>query len=399
MSVNEQSPTPGPRRIALAFPASQAHLHAVVRGIVDYTQQYERWLVMTSVEAATLHIESLAGWRGDGVIAIVTTDAEAKAAQRLQRTGVPVVTFSGSLKDPGIPKVLVDNRQIGRLAADHLMARGFRRFGFYGVGGREYAILRARAFLARVQDGGGQATEHWAEGNQDEVRPWQHGFDELEKWLESLEKPVGVFAMNDFRARLVIDACSMHRLRIPEDVGLVGVDNNQVVCEFSDPPLTSVQCDWRRLGFECARLLDRLMRGKTPPEEEVLVPALGVVRRESTDVTHTDDARVAQAVDYLREHLGEVFGVERLVTVTGVSRRSLEEAFQREFKCSPYRFLSQTRVDRAKELLSLREKLKLSEVARRCGFPHARGLRETFQRLEGVSPTEFETKASPACAR
>jgi LacI family transcriptional regulator len=380
----------GTKRIALAFPAAQAHLHAILRGVTDYARQYGRWLLTTSVEEATLPIGSLDQWEGDGVIAVLAGEEDVKAAGRLRRRGIPVVTYSGWLRNPEVPRVTVDNAAIGRMAAMHLLARGFRSFGFYGLSDRAHAELRAKAFIAAVRAGGGQCAEHWCtSGEASRHRPWQDKIEPLARWVAGLKKPAGVFAANDFRARLVMDACQLRGVAVPREVGVLGADNNVVVCEFSDVPLSSVICDWRRVGVEAARLLDKLMRGEPPPRGDVLVPPLGVERRQSTDVLISDDPRVNRAVDYMREHLGDVFGVERVVKATGVSRRSLETAFRDVLGLSPARYMAEARVARAKELLMLPESLKMSEVARRCGFSDARRFKSVFRRVMGVSPAAY----------
>jgi LacI family transcriptional regulator len=200
---------------------------------------------------------------------------------------------------------------------------------------------------------------------------------------------VGIFAVNDYRAQLVASACRLCALRVPSEVGIMGADNNQVLCEFHAPTLTSVDCDWYRVGFEAAALLDRLMNGDPRPADDLLVPPKGVVRRASTDFRVVDDSRLVLALGYVRDHLGEVFGVERLIAVSGASRRTLEFAFLRELGCSPYHYLCRQRVERAKQLLREAPRKTFAEISRSCGFHDARRFREVFRRVEQTTPARY----------
>ena len=144
-----EKPKHSPRRVALAFPVRLAHLHTVVQGIADYAHQHGNWIFTTSGEANDLSVRSLRRWQGDGVITSFGTEIEAKAARRLK---IPVVTFTALVRNPGIPRVMMDQAAIGRLAAEHLLSRGFRHFGFYGVEGADYSIARESEYSARLAE-------------------------------------------------------------------------------------------------------------------------------------------------------------------------------------------------------------------------------------------------------
>jgi LacI family transcriptional regulator len=379
------------RHIALAFPVGLAHLQRVMQGIVEYARGHGRWLFTTSPEAVTLPIQSLRGWRGHGVIATLVNDAEARAAKQLR---IPVVNFSGALPDAGLPRVMVNNPAVGRLAAAHLLACGFKRFGFYGLRNVKYSESRGGAFVQALEEqlGSGCCVAHLSPNSFTPSRPWQDEMERLEQWVARLQTPVGLFAANDQRARMLLDACQRLGLRVPDDAGVIGVDNDLVVCEFSDPPLSSIACDWYRIGTESAALLDRLMSGQGPPIEDLLIGPIGVVRRRSTDVLVVDDAGVGRALHYVREHLSEPFGVEAILREAGMSRRSLEQAFKRSVGCTPYSFVCRARVERAKELLVAPRRMKLTAIALACGFADLRRLRLVFCRYAGMTPAEYRRR-------
>jgi LacI family transcriptional regulator len=375
---------PPSRRVALAFPARFGHLPQLVHGVTDYARAHGRWLLTTGSELFGLPVATLRKWRGDGVLAVLASAADAAAARRLT---VPVVGMFGTVRTPGVPRVMVDQAAIGRLAADHLITRGFRRFAFYGLRAAAYSADRERAFAEHLTGRGFQLHRYHSSGTPDRRQPWRET-ESLRRWLEGLSPPVGLFAANDHRARMAADACTLAGRRVPEDVGVIGVDNDEIACEFGDPTLTSIACDWRAVGFEAARLLDQAMQGQRLGHVDRLIAPIGVVSRESTDVMVTDHPAVARAVAFARDRLGEQIGVKALVSAAGVSRRHLELAFGRSLGCSPAEFLARLRAEQAKELLT-RGDHSLTAVAGACGFTDLRHFRRVFERVVKLTPREY----------
>jgi LacI family transcriptional regulator len=342
-------------------------------------------------------LQSLAGWQGDGIVAVVLNPADREVARDLP---IPVVTFAGALQDPGVPRVMVNNPAVGRVAADHLMACGFARFGYYGLRQVAYSRSRGAGLLERLADLGvdtrADCSIHLSPSSLTPNRPWQDEMEKLLAWVSTLRPPVGLLAANDQRARMLVEACRQAGLRVPEDMAVLGVDNDQVACEFSDPPLSSIACDWYRVGFESARLLDGLIAGGKPPHADLLIDPKGVVRRRSTDVQIIDHPAVAKAAAYVREHVGENFGVEAMLRETRITRRNLELNFKRALGCTPHQYICRARVEHAKQLLLRPQRLKLTSIARQCGFHDLRRFRMVFRRVEGLSPIEFRRQHHPA---
>jgi len=374
------------KNVALMFPARIAHLERSVPGIADFAREHGAWTFFMRPESYTVSLQNLRGWNGDGVIALVDTEAEARAARELP---IPVVNLSGALRDPGLPRVMVDHTMIGRVAAEHLLQCGFQEFAYFGVEQLWYAELRKRGFVERVEREGHRCEVFMLKTDLREGQPWHYGRKELEEWLGMLTLPVGILACDDYRARTVSEACSRLGLEVPSKVGIVGVDNEEILCEFCVPTLSSVSRSNYEVGYQAASLLDRLMRGEAPPENDVLVLPDGVVQRHSTDVVGAADPHVAAAVCYIRENLDKQFGVKHVASQVSVSRRCLEQGFRARLGCTPYEYLSRLRVERAKEILSEEKRVKISQVARVCGFNNTLQLRRAFRRAVGTTPQRY----------
>jgi len=375
-----------PRQIALLFPMSRPHLTRMLRGITDYAQQHGPWSLHVNPEQPTASVRVLEGWQGDGALAVVNQTADLKAAQHLN---LPVVNLSAAHKNPVIRRVTVDHHAVGRLAAEHLLARGFRRFAYYGLKNVWYAQERGRGFIETVEQQGAHCVKMEDRSSLTKGRAWRDSHEALRRWLTTLQPPVGLLAVHDIRASMAIDSCQQAGLRVPDDVAVVGVNDDTVICDFCSVPISSVsRNDWK-VGYEAAAMLDRLMHRRKVASDEILIPPDRVVLRQSSDVLAINDPEVEKVVRYIREHLHEDFSIDELVQLVPLSRRWLQQRFKEYLGVTLYKFIVRERIDRAKKLLVGEKRLQLGEIARQCGFSETRLLRKNFERLEGITPTQF----------
>jgi LacI family transcriptional regulator len=286
--------------------------------------------------------------------------------------------------------VLRDDLAVGRLAAEHLLERGMRNFGFLGHQDRHYARLRAQGFTETIgrhgfhcntlflpADSGTHTSAHSAEEQL-----------QLSGWIASLPKPVGVLASTDHQGRLVAETCRNCGVSIPHELALIGVDNHEYICRAVVPQLSSVDPNVGELGYQAGRLMQDLLAGKAPPAKPIIVPPLGVAARQSTEVLAFLDPVVARAVSMIREHLHERIRINELARVTGVSRRTLQIKFGRVIGRSPHDELVRLRIEQAKHLLAQSE-LPADEIAHQCGFKHVSPLYAAFKRIVGVPPVTY----------
>jgi LacI family transcriptional regulator len=345
-------------------------------------------------------------WRGEGILARIETDELARVIRRL---GIPTVDVRCARRLPGVPWVDSDDRKSVALAVEHLRQRGFSRFAYCGYGGLDYSIRRRDFLAAELAPLGYElaiyespapahiGAAHISTAHISTVGGELAGLlDEpgVTAWLRRLPKPIGLLAANDIRAQQVLIACQNAELPVPDDVAVIGIDNDDVLCPLCDPPLTSVEPDAHGVGFAAARLLDSLMEGETPPAEPVLVAPLGVVERRSTDVTAVADRDFALALRYIREYACEGVNVADVAAVARMSRRSLERRCREQFAKSPHDLLSDARLARLRELLA-RTQLTLEQMAPLAGFRHVEHLSAFFKRLTGSSPGQYRAGLRP----
>jgi LacI family transcriptional regulator len=337
-------------------------------------------------ERLTSSFEWLRHWEGDGAFVLISNKTDVKVAQSLP---MPIVNVGGYVKDVRVPTVTLDQQMVGRLAAEHLLARRFHRFGYYGVRDLWYSEQRRIGFETALLEAGYKCSSIESTNLIRSLWDWRRVGGQLARWLRSLQPPVGIMASWDLRAQMLSEACTMIGLRVPEDVAIVGVDNDPIACEFCIPQLTSVSRNDREVGWQAANLLSQLLEGKRSLKLPILIPPDRVVARRSTDTLVIEDAEVARIVQQVRDHLNEVFGVERILRLSPLSRRQLEQRFRRSVGSSPYAFLNELRVERAKLLLAQSHKRALTTVASECGFSELRRFRMVFRRITKLSPAEY----------
>lgn len=380
------------KQVALVLPVTVSWLAVLADGVTKYARKHGDWDFTTSpptlAESAevALTCHSLKGWPGDGAIVVINDRAEARVARRLP---IPVVCINGNLQHCGVPRVMTDQYATGQMAAEHLLQRGLPQLAYYGLSELGYSHERQRGFVDRATKAGVPCSIFNMPANTDPRAPWHKRRNPLTQWLKTLDLPVGILAVHDYRARVLIDECVRLGLEVPHDVAVLGIDNDLTACEFCQPTLSSVSRATWKIGYEAARLLHQLMNGQSSPPDDRLVPPEGVVSRRSTDTIAVTDPHVSVAVHFMRDHIGEVFGIERVMDQVAASRRTLHEQFQRLLGCPPYEYLCRLRVDRAKQLLSVPQRVKMRKIAIACGFSSAARMRLVFRRVTGSTPLEY----------
>jgi LacI family transcriptional regulator len=329
-------------------------------------------------------------WKGDGILARIETEEMASVIGDL---GVPTVDLRCWKSIAGIPRINTDDDAVVRMAIDHLRQRGIRRFAFCGFAGVDYSVRRLASFRSMLGDDAGRASVYESRGSRHPTTLDQESRGMLDqvgvaRWLESLEKPAGVVACNDIRARQVLQCCEDVGIPVPDDLVVIGVDNDEVICALCHPNLSSVDPNTRKIGYDAAELLDRMMEGGEVDFGEVLVPPNRVIVRGSTDVVAIEDRTLAAAYRFLREHACEGISVDDVVRAAPLSRRTLERRMRNYFGRSPSELIAEIRVSRIKQLLEETD-LPLKRISWLAGFEHDEHMAVFFRRHVGLPPGKY----------
>jgi len=338
-----------------------------------------RWCVETPIRKIEAEATTR-DWRPDGIL-VSTYGAD--WAPLIERLNVPTVLIGGDVL-PQYPRVLTDDAAIGRTAAEYYLDRGFKNFAFCGYE-HDWSIRRETAYRtviskvhARCEVFRGQPADlHTATVT-----------TRLSDWLRGLTPPIAIFACHDRVAMLLGHACNYLGLRVPDEVAILGVDNNPLEVGFTLPPLSSIIGSARRIGYEAAALLEQLIEGEAPPAKPLLVAPAGVEERASTNVYACDDADVVTALQFIHQHADEPISVSDVAKAAVITRRMLERKFSAILNRSPHTQINKAHVDLAKTLL-IKTNLSMLDVALRSGFQSASRLSDMFSKEIGHTPTEF----------
>lgn len=389
-------PSPRPRRsgpakphVALLVETSLASGREILTGIARYVREHEPWSLFHEARGLEERLPRwLEGWQGHGIIARVQSPAMARA---LARTRLPVVDVLGIVPRSRFPIVHVDAAAIGRLAADHLLDRGLRHFAFYGLEGENWSAAREAAFAAALARAGLAVEIRRDRRHAVDDLTWERHQEALARWVAALPKPVGIMVCSDQRGSLLLDACRRAGTTVPEEVAVIGVDNDEPLCNVCHPPLTSVWPNHALVGYEAAALLQRLMQGGSAPAGRVHTPPRTIVTRQSTDTLAVKDELVARALRGIREQACQRVRIYDLARLVGASRSVLQRRFRAALNCSVNDKLVAQRLETAQRLLR-ETSLTLPDVAERSGFEHAEYMAYVFRRKVGLSPAAYRAR-------
>ncbi len=362
----------------------------MLKGIAHYERTHRSWAAFLDDEARA---ETDPSWlkekRWDGVISRHTTP---ELARRCAAAGIPLVDLNDFPAIEGVPKIRPDNITIGHLAAEHFLERGYQHFGFCGFLGVEWSHERRDGFVEALSLAG-YACDVLDVENPDWVTPF---WDEkqsatIAEWLLRLPKPAAVFSCNDMRAFQVISAAQAAGLLVPEEVAVLGANNDTIRCELSNPPLSSIATNAFQSGYKAAEQLERLMSGDKPEALSLRIEPVGVVTRQSTDVLAMTDKNVAAALSYIRTHACDGITVEQVLKQAFASRSQLEKKFRRYIGRSPQAEIRRVQVARIRQLL-FETNFPLKRIAELAGFEHVEYMCVVFKRITGESPGAYRKR-------
>ena len=383
------------------------HANLLRGGIARYAHEANWIMEDTYINAGVVPV----WWRGDGILSLITNPRDAVALQHFPRK--PLVDLAkGWIADSmpakyraagmNRPRVLCDNALIGRMGAEHFIEKGFKHIALVNFGNYWMERERIPAFQAAVEQAGAQFHEikYYTQMHGRDYRSRQTHSSAVHKWLvkalRDLPKPVGIAVAGDGNAPRIMRACDDAGLSVPEEVAILGCHNDPFICDFAPVPLSSIDDDMERVGYEGAKLLDQMMDGKPGPRAPILIPPKGVVTRMSTNIIAVQDPNIARAMRFIFDHFQDKnIGVPELARAAGLSRSALDRAFLRHIGRSPAQEILSVRVEQAKKLLR-ETKLKVHEIADHAGFTDIVHFSKAFCRITGSRPSHYRRDKTTA---
>ena len=378
------------RNVAALIETSNAFARQTLHGVRQYMREHGRWTIRFNEQGRGSEPPSwLRAWKkADGILAHIENKSLAKA---VAETGKPAVDVGGCRLLPSVPSVEVDPEAIARLAAEHLLERGFRHFAYCGVSSLPWSELRGHHFARLIAEAGHETVVYKPATQHALFDPWKNDQASVVKWIQGLPKPVGVLAAWDGCALQILEACRQQGVSVPDDVAVLGVDDDELLCDLADPPLSSVANSAFRIGYRAAALLDQMMAGEDVASGVHSTQPEGIVTRQSTDVLAVDDKMVSEAVQFIRKHACHGASVEDVLAQVPMTRRVLEARFKAFFGHTLHEELVQAKLRRVKELLTQTD-LSLATLARQSGFNHVAYMCALFKQRMGVTLGEYRAK-------
>ena len=379
------------RSVALLVETSNGYSRGLLEGVIEYTKQQAFWTVhLTEQERGASPPAWLSTWNGDGIIARIENN---EIGEQLKSLGKPIVDLSAARHYKGIPWADTDDKAIARLAVEHFAERGFRHMAFCGDIGFNWSNQRSEHFQRLAEEAGFNVYVHHSVARYDRAFRPQVEKRRIIEWLSQLPKPIGIMGCYDFKAQQVLDACRELEIVVPTEVAVLGVDNDRLICELSDPTLSSIIPDTKTTGYEAADLLNRMMDGIAVDfNKPLMTQPLGIKLRESTDTLAIDDEIVAKALHFIRRNAAKNIRVADILKVVPLSRRALEHRFKKLVSRTPYEEIQRVRMNRIKELL-LETDLPIQKIAELTGFEYSEYLAAAFKRETNQTPSDFRANS------
>jgi LacI family transcriptional regulator len=379
-------------KVILLIETTHSYGRGLLRGIARYSSHHGPWSVFRQVPHYGKHVRSernISKWKkinADGMII-----REPAKIEDFMALGIPMI-ISPNLMNPDIPTILTNAEKIGVLGAEHLLERGFKNFAFCGFEVLPWSLNRLSSFTQRIQKAGFQV-EVFTSSVKKIYSPSEKDRERLADWLGSLPKPIGMMTCNDDMGRAILEACKSVEIHVPEQIAVVGVDDDELTCGLTDPPLSSVALRSEKAGYDAAELLDRLMRGEKMKGQIINHDPSHVVTRHSTDIFAIQDKDVIDALQYIRANTLKPVQVNDVARHACMTRQALNKKFHKTIGRSIHSEIARLRINFARKLL-IETNMSVSDISYKMNFSDIKSLSRLFKKETGLSPLQFRKKNS-----
>lgn len=377
------------KRIVLLIETSRAFGRGLIMGIAQYSKIHGPWSFYKEPIDLKSTIPHLTGWKPDGIIM-----RDSLITRELLGLKIPtILAIHDSSYPKDLPAIKTDSQSIAKLASDHLIEKGLKNLAFFGF--ENYDWLKERRFyFSRFNTEAGYKTHIYIPRRKIKKDEWESEQQEVSDWVNDLPKPVGIFACNDDHGQHILEVCKLINLKVPEDVAVIGVDNDPIICDISDPPLTSIKLNVEAAGYESAKLIDNMIDTKKLSGKHIMVLPSYIVQRQSTDILAVKDIDVSKAIQFIKKNAKNKICVEDVVKATIINRRVLERRFKTAIHRSIYDEIQNIRVELIAKLL-IETDLSISQITSYFNFTDAEHISRYFKRKKGIGLREFRKYHKP----
>lgn len=377
------------KRVVLLVETSREFGRQLIMGIARYSRFHGPWSFYKEQIGLKSSIPHLTRWKPDGIIM-----RDSMIKDELIQMKIPTILVQhDSAYSKDLPDVITESHSIAKMASEHLIERGFRNFAFCGFDNFEWSNQRKHYFCQYNTEAGFE-THVYFSPRKTKVPDWEIEQRHISNWLKTVPKPVGILACNDDRGQHILEVCKQLDFKVPEDVAVIGVDNDPMICDIGDPPLTSIALNVESAGYEAAKLLDSMIDENRRAGQHIYVSPIHVVQRQSTDLLAVNDPEVVAAIRFIRENARDKILVKDVVKVTRISRRSLEQRFRETIHRSIYDEIRMVRVELISKLL-IETELPISHISSMFNFTDIEHISRYFKKEKGIGLREFRKLHQP----
>jgi LacI family transcriptional regulator len=367
---------------------------SLLEGVTRYSQKYGPWVFcrMPGYYRETKGMDGIVkwakDWKANGILGQFYNDSN---VEKLWNEGISVVAQDFKERHPNIPNITGDYFKTGRMGAEYFLRKGFENFAFYGFKNIVWSRERSQGFEKRVNEDG-YSVHYFEHKRQFKSRElWYYKPSALSKWLKALPKPIALMACDDNQGMHITEACRLTNIRIPEEVAVLGVDNDEMLCNLSDPPLSSVSLDTIKGGYEAARLMHTMIKSKNKEFYDIVVEPTQIITRNSTDIYAAKDAYVGMGLKFIHNNIEKNLKVTDVLEEVPLSRRSLEKRFLQVTGYPVYEYIFNLRIEKFTQKL-LETDLSVFEIAVDLGLNDSKNIARQFRQIKGCTPSEYRKK-------
>ncbi len=379
------------KKILLLTDFSSGYSRSLLTGIVNYSKDFGPWafyrmpLYYREVHGEKIVVEWAKKWKADAIVAQLR-DID---MDTLLESEIPIIIQNYKNRHNQVSNITGDYFATGVMAADFFLKRGFYHFAFYGYEDTIWSRERAAGYKQTVEEHG--YTLHFLNNNNVHDEQWSFNPLILSEWLLSLPKPIALFACDDYFALQITETCKMYNINIPNEISVLGVDNDELLCNISDPPLSSIVLDVENGGYKAGKLLHMLMNKEISQAQDIVINPVRIEYRESTEKYAIKDHHIEKVLQFVEDNYSKHLSISEIMKKVPLSRRVLEKKFKKELGMPIYQYVQSFRVEKFTELL-LKSNLPLPEIAMLCGFEEYKNVSRVFVKRKQMTPLQYRNK-------